>query len=145
MLIAIPVRNERLSGHFSKAESIALLDTGQHSTTMIDLTDHAQGCQRKKQWKQLIESKQVDMVLVRNIGKKMLQSLFDLGVEVRAAKSTQTVSELNIEQLERVNDISYGRDKPAKKMSCCSSSLPPRNKLSPSTVRNIRMRLTKIE
>lgn len=87
MKYALPIQNQRLSNHFSKAPQFLLFDsqTGKQQWLDIEVAEEARSehhCGKKKMLLALLKQHQVDAVVVRNIGQSMLASLFSSGVKV---------------------------------------------------------------
>ncbi|SBO11323.1 Dinitrogenase iron-molybdenum cofactor [Vibrio mediterranei] len=146
MIVAIPFNNDSISSHFAKAPQILLVDTSKNSQHRLTLPDASQGgCGNKKHWLDIIKQYDVETVVVRNIGKKMLGALFNSGVNVRSAPVRTHIDDIDFDTLNKVESLDYGRVNKPKHNTCCSGHEPKRNKLAPSTVHHIKMNLKSIK
>ncbi len=135
MIVAIPFNNDSISSHFAKAPQIMLIDTLLNTQQMLVLPKSTDGgCGNKKHWLNVIKQYEVDTVVVRNIGKKMLGALFSSGVHVRSAPVRAHINDIDFDVLERVESLDYGKENRPKHKTCCSGHEPKRNKLAPTTV-----------
>ncbi|WJY13699.1 NifB/NifX family molybdenum-iron cluster-binding protein [Pectobacteriaceae bacterium CE90] len=77
MITAIPMNEDRIAGHFTKALSIAFIN--EHGT---EISRHANpaldtNCTGKQQLIELLLEQQADHIIVRNIGTQMLGRLLE--------------------------------------------------------------------
>ena len=75
MITAIPMNDDRVASHFTKAECLVFLDD--QGREMSRVTNPARGanCSGKQKMVDLLAEKQVERVIVRNIGEQMLGKL----------------------------------------------------------------------
>jgi predicted Fe-Mo cluster-binding NifX family protein len=127
MIIAMPMSRGRLAGHFTKAQRIGFFNEYHHLVTSFDNPALAGGCSAKKAMLNLIKEQKADIVMVQNIGERMLGKLLDAGISV-----SQGDNSLGIEQLLtscsdvslRLLNASEGRASlnHLKKDGCCGST-----------------------
>lgn len=121
MIYALPVQNQRLSNHFSKASQFLLFNsqTGDRQWVDAGLTSQngaGHQCGKKKNLMNLLTQHQVDAVVVRNVGESMLASLFGFGVKVFSTPAIRDLETWDATQLTPVTELSYARPS-AKKLS----------------------------
>ncbi|MGY5453491.1 NifB/NifX family molybdenum-iron cluster-binding protein [Agarivorans sp. MS3-6] len=75
MIIAIPVNNDKLAGHFTKAMSFSFYDGAGVLLASRANPSLNEGCHGKKQILDLFDRYKVERVLIKNIGDKMLSKL----------------------------------------------------------------------
>lgn len=76
MSTVIPMSNDRIASHFTKADSFIFIDSVGHQTNEYPnpaFNNH--DCSAKKKIFELFESEKVERVIVRNIGKQSLGKL----------------------------------------------------------------------
>ncbi|ELS8946544.1 NifB/NifX family molybdenum-iron cluster-binding protein [Vibrio fluvialis] len=125
MKYALPIQNQRLSNHFSKAPQFLLFDsqTGKQQWLDIEVTEEARSehhCGKKKTLLALLKQHQVDAVVVRNIGQSMLASLFSSGVKVFSSPAIHDIGNLSTTQLTPVTDMNYARPSAHKSAKPCT-------------------------
>lgn len=120
MIYAIPSSNFQVANHFSRSPQVTIVDDKLNTQHHIALVETPSQCGKKKQWMEIIEAHNVEAVVVRSIGKKMLKRLFDHKLKVLASPAKAMVKELNFASLAVVESIEYGRE-PKKQSTCCSS------------------------
>ena len=72
----IPVSNDRIASHFTKAERfIVINDQGQKTNTQVNPALNNHDCSAKKMIIELFKTEKVKRVIVRNIGQRILGKL----------------------------------------------------------------------
>jgi predicted Fe-Mo cluster-binding NifX family protein len=85
MYTAIPLQGDSLANHFTKASTFALLDQNGMLVKKIDNPAIQSGCEGKSQLVEILKAHQVNRVVVKNIGERMLSKLLNLKFVVRQA------------------------------------------------------------
>ncbi|BCV43760.1 NifB/NifX family molybdenum-iron cluster-binding protein [Shewanella algae] len=95
-MIVIPLSRGRLAGHFTKAKELAFYDNHHNHRFTLDNPAVAGGnCAAKKAMLQLIKDKGGRIVLVDQIGERMLGKLLDGGISVcRPGKENSDIAAL---------------------------------------------------
>lgn len=95
-MIVIPLSRGRLAGHFTKAKELAFYDNKHNHRFTLDNPAAAGGnCAAKKAMLQLIKDKGGRIVLVDQIGERMLGKLLDGGISVcRPGKESSDIAAL---------------------------------------------------
>jgi predicted Fe-Mo cluster-binding NifX family protein len=89
MITAIPLNNDRIAGHFTKAKVFGLYDeTGNLMTTYQNPALH-KGCAGKEALIDMFKSTNVDQIVVRNIGERMYNRLTEHGFTLVQTQSNQ--------------------------------------------------------
>lgn len=131
MITALPMKEDRFSGHFSRAESLLLCNErgetlGCHHNPAFD-----RGCNAKQALRDFLVQQNVSRVMVRNIGQQMLGRLLSWGIAVFKIQGGHvTFDELfNPETtiLIPLTDTDQGRvsqnhERKRKEGSCCTHS-----------------------
>lgn len=120
MIYAIPCLDNLVSNHFSRAPQIVIFNQATCTHQLFTLAETPSNCGKKKQWMALLEKQQVDAVVVRSIGKKMLHALFERDLHVFAAPPKADIGRLEYASLMPVTSLDYGKE-PKKSSSCCGS------------------------
>lgn len=120
MIYAIPCLDNLVSNHFSRAPQVAIFNQTTGTYQLITLEETASNCGKKKQWMALMAVQNVNAVVVRSIGRKMLSALFDLNLEVFAAPPKADIRQLDYAVLMPVTCLDYGKEL-KKTTSCCGS------------------------
>jgi predicted Fe-Mo cluster-binding NifX family protein len=95
MITAIPVNDNRISNHFTKAQSLLFIDE-----QGVEISRHRNpalngGCADKRKMLDLISGQGAERVLVRNIGEQMLGKLLGKNLEVfQVDRCRQSLQEL---------------------------------------------------
>lgn len=110
MLYAVPCRDLHVGNHFARSPQIAIVDERQQIKHLIPLIESDSPCNKKKQWMSVVKSYDVQAVVVRHIGKKMLAHLFNNDIRVFASKGKAEVATLDFNNLQEVTDLDYGRE-----------------------------------
>ncbi|MUK25753.1 NifB/NifX family molybdenum-iron cluster-binding protein [Aliivibrio fischeri] len=119
MKFAIPYQNGRIAGHFSKAESFLFTDK-EHSEITPNPALNSTGCGGKKSLLSLLKSQQIDALVVRNIGQKMLGNLLKSNIRVFHAKGNASLNNAAFTDLPELTDATQGRPCKNTKQGCCS-------------------------
>ncbi|AZG36321.1 MULTISPECIES: NifB/NifX family molybdenum-iron cluster-binding protein [Shewanella] len=113
MITAIPMKDEHISSHFSKADEVLFIDDqGQVKGRFANpaLTD---GCEGKQQLVSLILAHGANRVIVRNIGQQLLAKLLSRQLSVFHAKNGRTAIDdlagANLADCEEYTEASQGR------------------------------------
>ena len=127
MIIAMPMSRERLASHFTKALQIGFYNEQFQRIKLVDNPAIEGDCSAKKALLELIIQQGTDIVLVQNIGERMLGKLLDAGISVSKGSASQTVATLLAQTVDlnlRLTDASQGRVslKHAAKGGCCHST-----------------------
>lgn len=82
MITAIPMTGDKVANHFSKAATFQFID--EHGTLVSESANPAlaQGCAAKANIIQLLKQQQVQRVIVRNIGERLLARLLQAQLAV---------------------------------------------------------------
>ncbi len=75
MITAIPMNDDRVANHFTKANCLVFLDERGIEINRVDNPALAEGCAGKQKMVDLLAEQQVDRIVVRNIGEQMLGKL----------------------------------------------------------------------
>lgn len=121
-MFAIPYNDARVAGHFSKAEQFLFVDGDTH-----ELVDNpavqGEGCSGKKSLLALFKQQNVDKVIVRNIGQKMLAKLFSAGIRVFQAPPRVPLDRVLTSELAEFTHVSQARpSKNAARSGGCGKS-----------------------
>ena len=119
MIFAIPYQNERIAGHFTKAERFLFTDK-KNTISKENPALVSDGCSGKKSLFTLLKNQKTDAVIIRNIGQKMLAKLLNANIRVFRASSRISVETLQLSELTELTEISQGRPCKNKKQGCCS-------------------------
>ncbi|MGL6121642.1 MAG: NifB/NifX family molybdenum-iron cluster-binding protein [Shewanella sp.] len=147
MIIAMPMSRERLASHFTKALHIGFYNEQFQLIKLVDNPATEGGCSAKKALLELIIQQGTDIVLVQNIGERMLGKLLDAGISVSKGSASQAVATLLAQTADlnlRLTDASQGRAslKHAAKGGCSHSTgggcgCSGKAKAAPSSIRFI--------
>jgi predicted Fe-Mo cluster-binding NifX family protein len=127
MIIAMPMSRGRLAAHFTKAQRIGFFNEYHHLVTSFDNPAIEGGCSAKQALLTLIIEQKTDIVIVQQIGERMLGKLLDGGISVSKGDNGDSIealltatSDLN----RRLLQASQGRRSlnHEKKGACCASS-----------------------
>ena len=110
MLYAVPCRDLNVGNHFARSPEIAIVDERQQIKHLIPLVESDSPCNKKKQWMSVVKSYDVQAVVVRHIGKKMLAHLFNNDIRVFSSKGKAEVATLDFNNLQEVTYLDYGRE-----------------------------------
>ncbi len=75
MITAIPMNDDRVASHFTKATCLVFLDENGIEINRVDNPALAANCAGKQKMVDLLAEQQVDRIVVRNIGEQMLGKL----------------------------------------------------------------------
>jgi len=92
MIAAIPIKTDKISNHFKKAPQFLFLnESGQFIGKLTNPADPAsgKGCSNTKELMAEFQRRQVNRVVVRNIGERMLNRLLSHDLEVWQTSSRQ--------------------------------------------------------
>jgi len=130
MKIAIPMNNDHIAGHFTKAQSLLMCDdTGAQLEQLANPALDA-NCSGKQSLLDLLASHQIQRVVVRNIGERMLGKLLEQGFEVHnLSRGRADLAQIIDEAVQRPNlltradqgqeSVNYHK-KQAEGGGCCS-------------------------
>lgn len=121
MIFAIPYQNERIAGHFSKAETFVFTDKI-HSTIRSNPALNSGSCGGKKSLLTLLKEQHTSAVLVRNIGQKMLRKLLNADIRVFRTSGRLSLDTLQLSELTELTEPSQGRPCKNNKQSCCKKT-----------------------
>lgn len=83
MNTVIPLSNDRIAGHFTKAESFLVLGPqGQKISTHTNPAFNNHDCATKKKILDLFKAEKIERVIVRNIGQRILGKLLNNQMQV---------------------------------------------------------------
>ncbi|PQJ89333.1 NifB/NifX family molybdenum-iron cluster-binding protein [Aliivibrio sifiae] len=127
MIFAIPYQNERIAGHFSKAESFVFTNKSD-SIIRNNPALNNDSCGGKKSLLALLKEQQTDAVLIRNIGQKILAKLLNANIRVFRTSGRLSLETLKLSELTELIDPSQGRPCKNSKKNCCKKEVntPPR-------------------
>jgi|GEM_PF-1462682 len=125
MKYAVPVCDEKIFNHYSKAPQFLVIDdtTRQSIQVEIEQTTNTNSCGKKHKIMSMLKQHKVEGVIVKNIGKAMLCSLFQQNIKVFTTVRGMDIENLNFNQLIAIEDLSYARpsiNKAGKQHQCCS-------------------------
>ncbi|WP_432452737.1 MULTISPECIES: NifB/NifX family molybdenum-iron cluster-binding protein [unclassified Agarivorans] len=112
MIIAIPINDDRLAPHFTKADSILFVNEQGEQLSRHANPGLNTNCSGKKDLLILLQQQQANLVIVRNIGEQMLGKLLALSLNVlQSPTSNKTIEQLasNASQLIPLQNASQGR------------------------------------
>ena len=138
MMFAIPYQNERISGHFTRAERFLFTDK-KHSISKDNPALVSGGCSGKKSLFTLLKNQKTDAVLIRNIGQKMLAKLLNANIRVFRTSSHVSIETLQLSELTELTElteVSQGRPCKSKKQRCCSQKTAVNRNVSTLTAPN---------
>lgn len=151
MKYAIPISNDKLCNHYSKAPQFLLVDDVTKQEQTIDLipTIKSKTCGKRTQMLSLLTAHNVGAVIIKNIGEAMLSSLFEQGIKVFTLTRGVDIHALDFSQLVPVEDLSYAKpsvNKHNKVHTCCKDKQtgsafkwePKESRLDAKTLRNLR-------
>ena len=75
MITAIPMSDDRVASHFTKADCLVFLDEHGVERNRVDNPAREANCAGKQKMVELLVEQQVDRIVVRNIGEQMLGKL----------------------------------------------------------------------
>ncbi|MEO9496479.1 MAG: NifB/NifX family molybdenum-iron cluster-binding protein [Vibrio splendidus] len=110
MLYAVPCLNLHVGNHFARSPQIAIVDDQRQIKQMVPLVESDSTCNKKKQWISVLRSYDVQAVVVRHIGKRMLAHLFNNDIRVLATTRKMEIGALDFDNLQEVTDLDYGRE-----------------------------------
>ncbi|MDN3701567.1 NifB/NifX family molybdenum-iron cluster-binding protein [Vibrio artabrorum] len=110
MLYAVPCRDLHVGNHFARSPEIAIVDQQRQIKQIVPLVESDTSCNKKKQWISVLRSYDVEAVVVRHIGKKMLAHLFNNDIRVLASTGKAEIGTLDFDNLREVTDLDYGRE-----------------------------------
>lgn len=93
MITAIPMKSDRISGHFTKAPDMILLDDQGHTIERFANPAMESGCSGKEALLAVLAEKRVQRVVVRHIGEQMLGKLLNNKISVFQVKGSRFVNE----------------------------------------------------
>lgn len=127
MITAVPISNDKLANHFTKAEAICFFDQQGGLLCNFDNPATSGGCEAKSDLVALLKQQNTSSLLVKNIGQRMLQKLLDNGIQVFKVESGQKnlqqhISGLGVIPLTSIDQArpSINYDKKSAHGGCCS-------------------------
>jgi len=93
MITAIPMKSDRISGHFTKAPEMLLLDSDGNTIERFNNPANESGCDGKEKLLGLLAEKHVQRVVVRHIGEQMLARLLNNNLAVFQVESQRFVND----------------------------------------------------
>ncbi|TCS39972.1 NifB/NifX family molybdenum-iron cluster-binding protein [Reinekea marinisedimentorum] len=93
MITAIPMKSDRISGHFTKAPEMILLDGSGHMLERFANPALESGCSGKEKLLEILAEKKVERVVVRHIGEQMLGKLLQSNMLVFQTNGPRFVNE----------------------------------------------------
>ncbi len=128
MYTAMPLQGTSLASHFTKASSFAIFDQQGVMVKQFINPASESGCDKKSQLLELLKSHQVSLVVVKNIGERMLGKLLDSKMSVKQANLRGTDMAAIWGQLSgfpELTEMSQGREsvnyhKKQEQGGCCS-------------------------
>jgi len=130
MITAIPMIDNRLSNHFTKAHHFIFVDDNGGMICSAPNPALGSNCSGKTKLVEILIENNADKVLVKNIGTRMLSRLFDNNILVLMAENGRTEDVrhlLDDKNVTRLIDLSEARrsnnyeEKQASGQSCCHS------------------------
>lgn len=113
MIIAVPLSRDRLASHFTKAKEIAFYNEQQQLIARFDNPALAGSCSAKKAMLNLIKDQGTSIVLVEEIGQRILGKLLAAGISVSRCNRKMELTELfsaAIDLSRRLVDAEQGRE-----------------------------------
>ncbi|WP_354623573.1 NifB/NifX family molybdenum-iron cluster-binding protein [Psychromonas sp. MME2] len=131
MKTAIPMKDDRIASHFTKADHFIFLDKNGSIQTTKKNPAFGADCCGKSALHKLLTTEQTQRVIVRNIGQRSLAKLLQAGIQVLQAESGHFDSDIfNTNGLIELIDAQQGREPlthRAKKTNCCGDSQEPKH------------------
>ena len=146
MITAIPMNDDRVASHFTKASCLVFLDERGVEINRVDNPALAANCAGKQKMVDLLAEQQVNRVVVRNIGEQMLGKLLarqfavyqtncgrrlasELGDPVASGlvqlnQASQGRQSLNHEAKKKSGGCSCGHEGGESAAHCCQSGDP---------------------
>ena len=90
MITAIPMRNEHIASHFSRADSVIMVNESANIVARFVNPALNKSCEGKQQLVELIKAHGATRVIVRNIGQQLLAKLLRQQLDVFHAKNGRT-------------------------------------------------------
>lgn len=90
MITAIPMKDEHIASHFSKADSVLMINEQAEVVASFINPALTSGCDGKRKLVELIQAHGANRVIVRNIGQQLLSKLLNQQLEVFHAKNGRT-------------------------------------------------------
>ncbi|MGX9463465.1 NifB/NifX family molybdenum-iron cluster-binding protein [Shewanella sp. A14] len=113
MITAIPLKDEHIASHFSRADSVLIINDQGHEIGRFANPALAEGCEGKQQLVSLILAHGANRVIVRNIGQQLLSKLLSHQLSVFHARNGRTAIEYfaaaNLADCVEFTEASQGR------------------------------------
>lgn len=132
MITAIPMNDDRIANHFTKANYLVFLDERGIEINRADNPAVVANCAGKQKMVDLLAEQQVDRVVVRNIGERMLNKLLKQQFAVfqtnNGRRSAQELVDPRTNGLVQLHQANQGRQslnhKTKKKSGGCGCHNP---------------------
>lgn len=129
MITAVPVMDNRLSNHFTKAHHFIFVNDNGELVSSAPNPALEDGCSGKTRLVEMLKSNRAERVLVKNIGSQMLSRLLDNEIKVIMTERGRAdlLSMLQGQNVTALTDLSRARvsknheAKKASGQSCCHS------------------------
>ncbi|WP_070966982.1 NifB/NifX family molybdenum-iron cluster-binding protein [Vibrio sonorensis] len=105
MMYAIPCTNGCVSNHFSRADEITVLDEEGKVLAGLPFVENG----KNTQWNWILEQYDIDAVVVRSIGRKMLDNLFSRKIKVLSVEGKVAIEHLDVTLLKEVENLAYAK------------------------------------
>ncbi|GGP42164.1 hypothetical protein GCM10009347_07360 [Shewanella algicola] len=113
MITAIPIKDDHIASHFSRADSMIIINEQAEVIARFANPALAAGCDGKKQLLNLIVAHGAERVIVRNIGQQLLSKMLNHQLNVFHVKNGRTaIEELasdHLPQCEQFSEVTQGR------------------------------------
>lgn len=106
MITAVPVTNDRIAGHFTKADSFIFINQQGRIVCHHINPARESGCAGKKSLLSLLTKQNAKRVITRNIGERMLGKLLALELQVfKSSASEIDTLELSLETAQSITPL----------------------------------------
>lgn len=132
MITAIPMNQQQIAPHFTKAISVAFFDQQGNEIHRVANPALGEGCAGKAAMLQLLQQYKADRILVRRIGQKMLSRLLSANFKIlqinREHACEQNLATIADNELTHLTDANQGTPsinfdkKHSEGKKCCQSS-----------------------
>ncbi|MGB6137050.1 MAG: NifB/NifX family molybdenum-iron cluster-binding protein [Shewanella sp.] len=113
MITAIPIKDDHIANHFSRADSMIIINENAEVIASFANPALTEGCDGKKQLLSLIVAHGAERVIVRNIGQQLLSKMLNHQLKVFHVKNGRTaINDLahdHLPQCEQFSDAIQGR------------------------------------
>ncbi|EKJ5337231.1 NifB/NifX family molybdenum-iron cluster-binding protein [Vibrio vulnificus] len=139
-MIAIPLHQDKISGHFMKAERFALINSvGEVVAYLANPAFNQAECAKKARCVQQLLAAGVTQLMVKNIGQKSLAKLLSKGVRVYQLAGRCSLHEVSNAVKTPMTSATQGRE--CRSHSQCGSACRPQSKVNKVATREPSQRV----